>query len=279
MDTLESLYRFVGALDPLLAAPDARTLEASWDAADFDAFAWQALTRARAAEAAAERVLAQVDRRLLAVLERTRKLADPHVVTFRIPELERWQHATAVALTGARWGAAGLHTIATDTRAPLARRYYALLGLAERHPPNQWPLFERYVRTEGGHHAFVAVAVEAARYYPGHADALVELFHRVRGHELLRCFLGPKILASLTILGDPQSLPLFENLLVAGHTHRNRDRCEVTRALVAVRKLTGRLAPSVKYADPEAPGVRAAIDAAERHYHRHRDRLLPVSVI
>jgi len=280
LNTLEALCRFAGALDPLLVAPDARALEERWVAADLDTFAWRTLHLARAAESAGvARTLAQVDRRLLALLRRARALGDPHLVTFRIPELERWQHATAAALTGVRWGLAGLHTVATDTRAPLARRYYALLGLAERHPRGTWPLFERYLRSPGAHHAFVAVSVEATRYYEGRAGYLIELFERVREDELLRRFLGPKILASLTVLGDPRSLPLFESLLVGGHTDPDRDRCEVTRALVAVRKLTGRIAPSAKFADPDDPEVRRAVEAAERHFDAERDRLVPVTVI
>src|SRR5207245_1370146 len=85
-------------------------------------------------------------------------------------------------------------------------------------------------------HAFVAAAVEAARYYPGQAGLLVELFERIRGDEMLRRFLGPKILESLYVLCDPRSLPLFEQLLVTGHTDPDLERCEVTRALVAVRR-------------------------------------------
>src|SRR2546425_6270206 len=46
----------------------------------------------------------QVDRRLLAVLDRCRAFLDRHLATFRVPELERWQHAAAAALVGARWG-------------------------------------------------------------------------------------------------------------------------------------------------------------------------------
>src|SRR2546425_6828901 len=85
--------------------------------------------------------------------------------------------------------------------------------------------------------------------FRSHADVLVRLFERIRGDQLLRRFLGPKILESLYVLGESLSLPLFEELLVAGHTDPDVDRCEVTRALVAVRKLTGRLAPSAKFGD------------------------------
>ena len=69
-------------------------------------------------------------------------------------------------------------------------------------------------------------------------------FERIRGDQMLRRFLGPRILQSLYVLRDPRSLPLFEGLLVAGHTDADVDRCEVTRALVALRQLTGRVAPS-----------------------------------
>ena len=196
-----------------------------------------------------------------------------------MPELERWQHATAAALVGARWGVAGLRTVVADTAAPLARRYFAFLGLAERHPAGAWPLFERYLLTRGAHHAFVAAAVEAARYYPGHAGVLIQLFQRIRGDQMLRRFLGPKILESLYVLGESEALPLFEELLVTGHTDPDVDRCEVTRALVAIRKWTGRVAPSSKFGDADHPGVRYTLDGAERRFDSERDRIVPVTVI
>jgi len=133
--------------------------------------------------------------------------------------------------------------------------------------------------TPGAHHAFVAAAVEAARYYAGHADLLVRLFQRIRGDQLLRRFLGPKILESLYVLGEGCSIPLFEELLVTGHTDPDSDRCEVTRALVAVRRLTGRVAPSSKFADGDDPSVRAAPDDAERRFEATRHRIVPVVVI
>ena len=52
----------------------------------------------------------------------SRAFLDRHLVTFRVPELERWQHAAAAALVGARWGVAGLRTVIADTQAPLGRR-------------------------------------------------------------------------------------------------------------------------------------------------------------
>ena len=272
--------RFVGALEGLLSAPDAAAFEAAWEAQDLGQLGWEALALARRAHGGAlERALAQVDRRLLAVLERSRTFLEPHLLTFRVPELERWQHAAAAALVGARWGVAGLRTVVADTQAPLPRRYFAFLGLAERHPPGAWPLFERYLLTARAHHAFVAAAVEAARFYPGHADVLMALFDRIRGDQMLRRFLGPKILESLYVLSDPVSLPLFEALLIAGHTDADVDRCEVTRALVAIRRMTGRLAPSSKFGEGDAPVVRRTLDDAERLFEAERDRLVPVTVI
>src|ERR1043166_3082395 len=282
VETPDRLYRLAGALEGLLAAPDAVALERAWEAAHLDYLAWDALGHSRRADTEGlEPALDQVDRRLLATLERCRRLPDPHVATFRVPELERWQHAAAAALVGARWGIAGLRTVIADTQAPLGRRYFAFLALAERHPTDAWPLFERYLRTPGGHHAFVAAAVEAARYYrsQGGAHNLIALFQRIRGDEMLRRFLAPKILESLYVLCDPIALPLYEELLVAGHTNRDVERCEVTRALVGVRTLTGRVAASSKYPNPEEPDVIRALDEAQRRFEAEKDRLEPVVVI
>ena len=280
MEALRALYRLAGALEQLLGAPDAARFEEAWEATSLDRLAWEALGLARRADAEGlEPALHQVDRRLLAVLERCRALPDPHLVTFRVPELERWQHAAAAALVGARWGVAGLRTVIADTAAPFGRRYFAFLALAERHPDGAWPLFERYLVTPGAHHAFVAAAVEAARYYPGHSDVLVRLFDRIRRDQLLRRFLAPKILESLYVLSEASSLPLFEELLVTGHTDPDVDRCEVTRALVAVRRLTGRVAESSKFAERDAATVRRTLDDAERRFEDTRDRIVPVVVI
>jgi len=280
VDAIRSLCGFAAALEPLLSARDAAALDAVWEASDLGQLGWEALALARRANTEAlEPALAQVDRRLLAVLERSRAFLDPHIVTFRIPELERWQHAAAAALVGARWGVAGLRTVIADTGAPLGRRYFAFLALAERHPPDAWPLFARYLETPGAHHAFVAAAVEAARYYPGHAAAIISLFDRIRADQMLRRFLGPKILESLYVLADQAALPLYEELLVTGHTDPDLTRCEVTRALVGVRKLTGKLAPSSKFPDPSQPEVQRALEEAERLFEEERDRLVPVVVI
>src|SRR5439155_703293 len=83
-----------------------------------------------------------------------------------------------------------------------------------------------------------------ARYDTGHGEGLVRLFERIRGDQLRRRFLGAKVLESLYVLGEECGLPLFEELLVAGHTDPDVDRCEVTRALVMVRRATGRVAQS-----------------------------------
>ena len=280
MTPIERLCRFTAALEALLVTRHAAAFEAQWTDCAVERLAWDALAVARrpATEPLA-RPLAELDRCLLALLERAQAMLDPHILTFRVPEMERWQHATAAALVGARWGVAGLRTVIADRGAPLARRYFAFLALAERHPDDAWPLFEAYLTTPSAHHAFVAAAVEAARYYPGQAHNVIALFQRIRGDEMLRRFLAPKILESLYVLGDPAALPLFEELLIAGHTDPDAGRCEVTRALVAVRKFTGRVAPSSKFPDPQEPTVIRALDRAQRIFEEERDRLEPVVVI
>lgn len=280
MEAADRLYEFLRALDRLLGARDAAAFESEWEDAEIQRIGWEALADARRPRAEPlEQVLARLDRHLPVALERARAIPDAHITTFRVPELERWQHATAAALVAARWGPAGLHAVIGDTAAPLARRYFALLALAERHPAGAWPLFERYLRTPAAHHAFVAVAVEATRFYPGRAPELVGLFQRIRGDQLLRRFLAPKILESLYVLQDPATVPLLEELCVAGHTAADPDRCEVTLALVALRKLTGRLAPNVKFPDPDGAPAREALTHAERHCAAAADRLCPVTVI
>jgi hypothetical protein len=171
-----------------------------------------------------------------------------------------------------------LRTVIADPFAPVARRYFSFLALAERHPAAAGPLFQRYLRTPASHHAFVAAAVEAARWYPEHVDDLLALFDRIRGEQLRRRFLGPKILGSLYYLGDPRALPLFRELCVSGHTDFDADRCEVSRALVAVRRQTGVVPLNVKYPDGNAE-VQSALDAAETMYEVERGRLSPVTVI
>jgi hypothetical protein len=280
MDVISRLCGFTAALERLLDARDAAELDTRWEELSLGRVGWEALALARRANTEKlEPALAELDRRLLGVLERCRAFLDPHIVTFRVPELERWQHAAAAALVGARWGVAGLRTVIADTQAPLGRRYFAFLALAERHPKEAWPLFARYLQTPGAHHAFVAAAVEAARYYPGQARYVIALFQRIRGDQMMRRFLASRILESLYVLGDPAALPLYEELLVAGHTDRDLGRCEVTRALVGVRKLTGRVAASSKFPNPEEPHVIRALDEAQRICEEEKDQLQPVVVI
>ena len=47
METSRRLYRFAGALEGLLAAPDAEAFERAWEMAHVDRLAWEALGGAR----------------------------------------------------------------------------------------------------------------------------------------------------------------------------------------------------------------------------------------
>ncbi|NIM48144.1 MAG: hypothetical protein GTN78_20695 [Gemmatimonadales bacterium] len=283
----DAVCRFAEALRQLLHARTAATLERSWTSADLDGLGWEALGRARRQDVRRwEPVLDEVDGLLLRLLDRVPvfaagpSAAAGHVRTFRLPELERLQHATAAALVAQRFGAAGLRTVVADQDAPLARRYFAFLALAERHPPPEWPLFARYLNPDA-HHAFVGTAAEAARFYPdvGAGARLVGLFEAVRSDLHLREFLSPRILESLYVLSERQTLPFFRELLTAGHTHPVAEHCEVTRALVMVRRFTGSLEPNSKYRDLFAPAVHVAIDRAEAAFQREREVLTPVAVI
>ncbi len=283
----ETVFQFAEALRRLLSAAGPEAFERVWAGERLDELGWDALSRAWRSDASRwERALDEVDGLLLRLLDRLPVLAahaEPaavHVRTFREPQLERLQHATAAALVAQRYGVAGLRTVVADEEAPLARRYFAFLALAERHPPGEWPLFARYL-TPGAHHAFLGAAAEAARFYPdaGAAGRLVELFDAIRGDLHLRSFLSPRILESLYVLADPATLPFFRALLTAGYTHADPEYCEVTRALVMVRRFTGRLEPNSKYPDPDAPGVREAVGEAESVFQQRRARLSPVSVI
>src|SRR3989442_8761261 len=154
MEAQRRLCGFSAALERLLAALDAATFEAEWITQDLQHVGWEALALARRPNTEGlEPVLAEVDRRLLAVLERCRAFVDSHVVTFRVPGLERWQHAAAAALVGARWGVAGLRTVIADTGAPLGLRYFAFLALAERHPPRACGPFLKYLSRPDPRHA------------------------------------------------------------------------------------------------------------------------------
>lgn len=281
------LFLFAEALRDLLSTRDAATLERDWAAADLCTLGWRALARARRENVARwEPALDEIDGLLLRLLDRVpllaggRETAAVHVRTFRLPELERLQHATAAALVAQRYGVAGLSTVLEDQAAPLGRRYFAFLALAERHPVREWPLFARYL-TPVAHHAFLGAAVEAARFYPTGAasERLVALFEAVRNDLQLRTFLSPRILESLYVLGDRRTLPFFRHLLVAGFTDPDPEYCEVTRALVMVRRFTGTVEANAKYPDLGDPGVCAALDTAERSFERSREIVQPVAVM
>jgi hypothetical protein len=283
----EPVYRFAESLRTLLDARTPRSLEKRWAELGVEDLGWEALGRARSRQVQRwERALDEVDGLLLRLLDRVPLLAASadatavRVRTFRLPALERLQHATAAALVEQRYGPAGLRAVVADEEAPLARRYYAFLALAAWHRPAEWPLFARYLVPEA-HHAFVGMAAEAARFYPELEPApyLVWLFDAVRLDLHLREFLSPRILESLFVLADPRTLDFFRDLLTAGHTHQDPERCEVTRALVVVRRFTGRLEANIKYPDVAVPAVQEAIDEAEALFEAHREVLEPVIVI
>lgn len=278
---------FAEALRGLLGLDEAAEVEARWRSARVEARGWEVLRQARReTHPGWVPVLDEIDGLLLRLLDRVPLIVGRgtrvarHIATFRVPALERLQHATAAALVAHRYGAAGLATVVGDAAAPLPRRYYAFLALAAQHPPAQWPLFDRYLNP-AAHHAFVGAAAEAARYYPraGAADVLMNLFGGVRSDLHLRAFLSPRILESLFVLADPGTLPFIRDLLVTGHTAPDPELCEVTRALVMVRRITGRLEPNTKFADLTDGKVRAVLDRAEAAFERHRHELSPVVVI
>lgn len=91
-DAIRRLCEFAAGLERLLAAGHAAGFEATWTALDLQRTGWEALALARRGETdALEPALSEVDRNLLAVLERCRGFLDAHLETFRVPELERWQ--------------------------------------------------------------------------------------------------------------------------------------------------------------------------------------------
>ncbi|HXV87108.1 MAG TPA: hypothetical protein VD793_10425 [Gemmatimonadales bacterium] len=283
----EPLYQFAEGLRALLTLRSAREVARAWSDLRPDDVGWEALHRAWRLDGASwDRILDECDGLLLRLLDRLPFLGPPddvaavHLRTFRIPALERLQHATAAALVTQRYGVAGLRTVVADEDAPLARRYFAFFALALRHPRSEWPLFERYL-TPDAHHAFLGAAVEASRFYSGcgAAPRLVELFDGVRGDLHLRTFLSPRILGSLYVLEEPATLRFFRELLVAGFTDADPARCEVTAALVMVRRFTGRLEECTKYPDPGAAWVAQAVDRAEAAFESRRTVLCPVAVI
>ncbi len=283
----EPVHRFAEALRSLLHTESVDHLETSWHALDVEALGWRALGPARRRDVPEwERALEEADHLLIRLLDRLPTLATGvdsdsiHVRTFRVPALERLQHATAAALVAQRFGRAGLRTVVADVTAPVPRRYFAFLAIAERHPGGEWPLFSRYL-TPVAHHAFVGTAAEAARFYPD-ADAatrLVALFDAVRSDVHLRAFLSPRILESLYVLDDAATLPFFRELLTAGHAHRDPEFCEITRALVMVHRFTGSVEPNSKYPDHADPALLERLGHARDLFEARRDILVPVLVI
>jgi hypothetical protein len=283
----EAVFRFAEALRTLLDAESPGYLEAHWEHLDVEAVGWAAVGLARRRDVPRwEPVLGEVDWLLLRLIDLVRRSAsgsqpeEIHLRTFRLPALERLQHATAAALVAQRFGHAGLRVVVSDDSAPLARRYFAFLALAERHSPLDWPLFQRYLRP-GAHHAFLGTAVEAIRFYPDNdaVQHLMRLFQAVRGDPHLRAFLSPRILGSLDVLADPRSLPFLRELLTVGHTAPDPEHCEVTRALVTVRRLTGRIERNSKFGGLTEAEVRAALDRAESLFDSRREVFVPVEVI
>jgi hypothetical protein len=283
----ESIFGFAEALRGLLQARSPEGFETHWGAVGCSEMGWSALAPAWRRDVRLwERGLDEVDGLLLRLLDRLPVLmaqqnaAAVRLRTFRGPELERLQHATAAALVAQRFGNAGLRTVVADEAAPLARRYFAFFALAERHPPDGWPVFARYL-IPGAHHAFVGAAAEAARFYPrpGATERLMKLFEAIRTDLHLRAFLSPRILESLFVLDDRVTLPFFRDLLISGHTDARVEYCEVTRALVMVRRFTGNLEPNVKYADVMFEGVEGHVSQAEAAFARQCGILNPVKVI
>ncbi|MDH4043039.1 MAG: hypothetical protein OEY20_12515 [Gemmatimonadota bacterium] len=274
---------FAEALRALLDAPTLERVEGVWQRDRIEERGWKALaTVDRSTDPSVVPPLDEADGLLLRLLDRLPLVAHgasgAHFLTFRIPALERLQHATAAALVAHRFGTAGLATVATDARAPTTRRYHAFLLLARLHAHTTWPLFERYLVPEA-HHAFLGVAAEAARYYPNAhpAGRLVALFDATRRDFQLRAFLGPRLLESLFVLADPVSVPLCHELATAGHTDPDPTRCEVTVALVILRRLTGVVPVNSKFPDEAAAAPR--LDQAEVELEAERDVLRPVVVL
>ncbi len=281
------IFRFAEALRGLLFAPTPEAFERAWHAAQPSNLGWKALHQAwRHDEHLGEPALDEVDGLLLRLLDRLPELARTatdaalRVKTFRTSELERLQHAAAAALVAQRFGVAGLCTVLEDEAAPLARRYFSFFSLAERHPPRHWPVFENFLVPDA-HHAFMGAAAETARFYPseGAAGKLVALFDDIRGDLHLRSFLSPRSLESLFVLNDAETLPFLRGLLTSGYTDKQPGYCEVTRALVMVRRFTGMVEPNVKFGETHAVEVEYRLDRAERLFDERRERLHPVVVI
>jgi len=286
----DPVCRFAEMLRVLLASANPEDFDRVWEHLHLERLGWQAITSAwRADRRRWALALEEVDAllyRLLARLshwgpaDRSWGGAPGRVRVFRRAELQRLQHATAAALVAQRFGLAGLRTVVDDAQAPMARRYFAFVAAAERHPPRGWSLFEAYLHPQA-HHAFQGAAAEAARFYPNR-DAparLISLFEAIRSDEHRRAFLGPRILTSLFVLDDPAALPFLRGLLVGGHAHPDPERCEILYALVMIRRWTGRIDSSVKFGTAAGPDVVRRLDDAERRYRGSRRDLHPVLLI
>jgi hypothetical protein len=283
----EPICRFAEVLRLLLQSQDSSSFERVWKDQSPSTIGWDALTMAwRRDSRGWESALAEVDGLLLSVLDRLDGIVEvggtaaERINVFRRAELERLQHATAAGLVALRFGTAGLQTVVEDRRAPKARRYFAMVAAADRHAPNLWSLFQRHLKP-GIHHAFQAAAAEAVRFYPEQrpTELLVQLFDSVRNDENLRAFLSPRILESMFVLNDPAALPFWRGLLVSGYTHADLEWCEVTRASVMIRRLTGQIEPNTKFGDDRGDGVFLVLDRAERLYRQLAPELRPVTVI
>jgi hypothetical protein len=235
-----TLHHFAETLRELLACPTADAVEAAWRRSRIDDVGWRALASVeRSTDPAVAPVLDEADGLLLRLLDRLPPAArsgraGDHVRRFRLPTLERLQHATAASLVAHRFGPAGLAAVASDADAPIARRYHAFLLLA--------------------------------------------LFDAVRADVHLRAFLSPRLLSTLFVLADPVALPLYDALAVCGHTSADPERCEVTHALVMLRRLTGIVPPNSKFGRSNGD-VDRWLDRAETRYRTDRDVLHPVALL
>ena len=283
----EPIFRFAEALRTLLSTRSPEAFEHVWNADHLSELGWTSIQNAwRKDQRLGEYAMREVDGLLLRLLDRLAMLtalcgdAANKVRTFRSSELQRLQHAAAAALVAQRFGEAGLCTVVEDDTAPLARRYFSFFSLAERHAPEQWSLFATYLRPNV-HHAFMGAAAETARYYPTEdaVERLVALFEATRGNLNLRSFLSPRILESLFVLSDPATLPFFRGLLVSGYTQAQPEYCEITRALVMVKRFTGLIEPSAKFPESVDLDLPAFLENAERTFMARRETMHPVTVI
>src|SRR3970040_2277018 len=124
----ETVFQFAEALRRLLHAGGPEDFEALWVEEGLGDLGWDALGRAWRFDAGRwERALDEAEGLLLRVRVGLRVLGAPaepaavHVRTFREPELERLQHATAAALVAQRYGVAGFRPVVAAQAAAPAR--------------------------------------------------------------------------------------------------------------------------------------------------------------